>query len=138
MTLARVDGVIVSTVCHPSMTGHRMIICQPLDGRGAEEGAPILALDPFGAGRHQRVLISSDGSHTRAHVKHVHRMCMTAEARQNTAEARVRELEAWGALMDRTPDGRILQDAADAPEGTEIEARLARGSLVARVTRKPG
>lgn len=69
MTLARVDGVIVSTVCHPSMTGHRMIICQPLDGRGAEEGAPILALDPFGAGRHQRVLISSDGSHTRAHVK---------------------------------------------------------------------
>src|SRR5881628_1446094 len=26
------------------------------------------------------------------------------------APARVRELEAWGALFDRTPDGRILQD----------------------------
>ena len=42
------------------------------------------------------------------------------------------------AVVTRVPDGRILQDAADAPEGTEIEARLARGSLVARVTRKPG
>ncbi len=69
MILARVDGVIVSTVCHPSMCGHRTIICQPLDAQGAEEGPPILALDPHGAGRHQRVLISSDGSQTRLHVK---------------------------------------------------------------------
>jgi microcompartment protein CcmK/EutM len=69
MILARVDGVIVSTVCHSSMNGHRMIICQPLDPEGHEEGAPILALDPHGAGRHQRVLVSTDGSHTREHVK---------------------------------------------------------------------
>ena len=69
MMLARVDGVIVSTVCHPSMCGHRTIICQPLDGQGRDEGAPILALDPFAAGQHQRVLVSTDGSHTRHHVK---------------------------------------------------------------------
>jgi microcompartment protein CcmK/EutM len=69
MILARVDGVIVSTVCHPSMCGHRTIICQPLDEKGNEEGAPFLALDPHGAGRHQRVLVSTDGSHTRLHVK---------------------------------------------------------------------
>ena len=69
MILARVDGVIVSTVCHSSMAGHRMIICQPLDEQGREEGAPLLALDPYGAGQHQRVIISTDGSHTRAHVK---------------------------------------------------------------------
>jgi microcompartment protein CcmK/EutM len=69
MILARVDGVIVSTVCHPSMAGHRTIICQPLDGQGGEEGMPILALDPHGAGQHQRVLVSTDGSHTREHVK---------------------------------------------------------------------
>ncbi len=68
MMVARVDGVIVSTVCHPSMAGHRTIICQPLDEHGREEGAPILALDPHAAGRHQRVLVSTDGSHTRAHV----------------------------------------------------------------------
>jgi len=69
MILARVDGVIVSTVCHPSMVGCRSIICQPMDDQGREEGAPILALDPLSAGQHQRVLISTDGSFTRNYVK---------------------------------------------------------------------
>src|ERR1043165_988941 len=32
-----------------------------------------------------------------------------AEAHAKEAPARVKELEAWGALFDRTPDGRILQ-----------------------------
>src|SRR5579862_8624453 len=32
-----------------------------------------------------------------------------AEIHAKEAPARVRELEAWGALFDRTPDGRILQ-----------------------------
>jgi microcompartment protein CcmK/EutM len=69
MILARVDGVIVSTVCHPSMHGSRTIICQPLDDQGREEGPPILAVDPLSAGQHERVLISTDGSHTREFVK---------------------------------------------------------------------
>lgn len=69
MILARVDGVIVSTVCHPSLVGHRSVICQPLDEQGREEGAPILAIDPLSAGQHQRVLVSTDGSHTRNLVK---------------------------------------------------------------------
>ncbi len=51
------------------MTGCRTIICQPLDESGREEGAPVLALDPLSAGQHQRVLISTDGSHTREYVK---------------------------------------------------------------------
>jgi microcompartment protein CcmK/EutM len=69
MILARVDGVIVSTVCHPSMAGWRSIICQPLDEHGRDEGPPVLAIDPQGAGRHERVLISTDGSQTRAIVQ---------------------------------------------------------------------
>ena len=69
MFLARVDGVIVATVSHPSMAGHRSIICQPLDEHGRDEGAPVLAVDPLGAGQHERVMISTDGSFTRAHVK---------------------------------------------------------------------
>jgi len=69
MIMARVDGVIVSTICHPSMEGCRSIICQPVDESGREEGAPILALDPLSAGQHQRVLISTDGSKTRDHVQ---------------------------------------------------------------------
>jgi len=68
MILARIDGVIVSTVCHPSMVGCRSVICQPLDEQGRSEGPPVLAIDPLSAGQHQRVLISTDGSHTRAHV----------------------------------------------------------------------
>ena len=69
MTLARVDGVIVSTVCHPSMVGCRTIICQPLDEKGRDEGLPILAIDPHGAGQHEHVLVSTDGSATREYVK---------------------------------------------------------------------
>ena len=38
------------------------------------------------------------------------------------------------AVVSRVDDGRLLRDAADAPAGTEIEAKLARGALRARVT----
>jgi microcompartment protein CcmK/EutM len=69
MILARVDGVIVATVCHPSLHGCRTIVCQPLDARGQDEGAPILAIDPHGAGLHQRVILSTDGAATRDFVK---------------------------------------------------------------------
>jgi microcompartment protein CcmK/EutM len=69
MILARVDGVVVSTVCHPSMTGSRTVICQPLDEQGREEGAPILAIDPLSAGLHERVLVLADGGKTREFVK---------------------------------------------------------------------
>ncbi len=65
MILARIDGTIVATACHPSMAGHRTVICQPLDAQGREEGAPVLAVDPLGAGLHQKVILSTDGSTTR-------------------------------------------------------------------------
>jgi succinate dehydrogenase / fumarate reductase, flavoprotein subunit len=35
--------------------------------------------------------------------------CRMAELHAKEAPARIRELEAWGAAFDRTPDGRILQ-----------------------------
>ncbi len=35
--------------------------------------------------------------------------CRMAELHAKEAPARVKELEAWGAIFDRTPDGRILQ-----------------------------
>jgi microcompartment protein CcmK/EutM len=65
MILARVEGVIVSSACHPSMGRYRTIICQPLDTAGAAAGAPVLALDPHGAPLHGRVIFSTDGSKTR-------------------------------------------------------------------------
>ncbi|HVS54127.1 MAG TPA: EutN/CcmL family microcompartment protein [Opitutaceae bacterium] len=69
MILARIDGVIVTTVCHPSMVGCRSVICQPLDEQNRPEGMPILAIDSQGAGQHERVLISTDGSATREFVR---------------------------------------------------------------------
>ena len=68
MILARVDGVMVSTVCHPSLRGCRTVICQPLNEHGSAEGSPVLAIDPHGAGQHQRVLVSTDGAAARAMV----------------------------------------------------------------------
>ena len=39
-----------------------------------------------------------------------------------------------GFSLTRAPDGRILRDAAEAPVGTRLETRLARGSLESQVT----
>lgn len=68
MLLARVHGSVIATRKHPSFTGCRLLICQPIGGGGAPEGVPQVAIDPIGAGMHQRVIISSDGSATRQAV----------------------------------------------------------------------
>lgn len=69
MIYARIDGSMVANACHPSMRGTRTVICQPIGVEGKDEGAPILATDPLGAGLHQYVILSTDGSATREFVK---------------------------------------------------------------------
>ena len=69
MLLARVEGNVVATRKHPSLHGWRLVICQPISFAGAPEGVPQVAIDPHGAGMHQRVIISSDGSAARLAVK---------------------------------------------------------------------
>ena len=61
MLLARVEGNVVATRKHPSFEGWRLVICQPINQAGEPEGAPQVAIDPHGAGMHQRVIISSAG-----------------------------------------------------------------------------
>ena len=61
MLLARVEGNVVATRKHPSLEGWRLVICQPISAEGGPEGALQVAVDPHGAGMHQRVVISSDG-----------------------------------------------------------------------------
>ncbi len=61
MLLARVEGNVVATRKHPSLDGWRLVICQPINPAGEPEGVPQIAIDPHGAGLHQRVVISSDG-----------------------------------------------------------------------------
>jgi ethanolamine utilization protein EutN len=69
MLLARVEGNVVATRKHPSFEGWRLIICQPINAAGEPEGVPQIALDPHGAGMHERVIISSDGAAARIAVK---------------------------------------------------------------------
>ncbi len=64
----RIDGTVVSTVCHPSLKGWRLVICQPVDDTGKDQGQPVLAIDPFHAGLHQHVFITTDGIGTRHRV----------------------------------------------------------------------
>jgi ethanolamine utilization protein EutN len=68
MLLARVEGNLVATRKHPSFEGWRLLICQPISHAGDPEGAPQVAIDAQGAGMHQRVIISSDGSAARIAV----------------------------------------------------------------------
>jgi microcompartment protein CcmK/EutM len=68
MLLARVEGSVIATRKHPSYEGWRLLICQPINGAGQPEGVPQVAIDPHGAGLHERVIISSDGLATRLAV----------------------------------------------------------------------
>jgi microcompartment protein CcmK/EutM len=68
MLLARVEGNVTATRKHPSFEGWRLLICQPIGAAGEPEGAPQIAIDSHGAGMHQRVVISSDGSEARKAV----------------------------------------------------------------------
>jgi microcompartment protein CcmK/EutM len=68
MLLARVEGNLTATRKHPSLNGWRLIICQPVDGEGAAEGTPIVAIDAHGAALDQRVIVSSDGAAARSAV----------------------------------------------------------------------
>ena len=69
MLLARIEGTVIATRKHPSFEGWRLVICQPIDLEGKPDGTPQIAIDAHGAGMHERVVISSDGSAARAAVK---------------------------------------------------------------------
>src|SRR6266498_2246851 len=69
MLLARVEGNVVATRKHPSLAGWRLLVCQPISAAGDPEGAPQVAIDAHGAGLHQRVILSSDGSAARQAVR---------------------------------------------------------------------
>jgi len=65
MQLARVVGQAVSTVKHPSLTGWKLLLVQPLGPNDWEDGEPLLAIDNLGAGFAHLVLVSNDGAGAR-------------------------------------------------------------------------
>jgi ethanolamine utilization protein EutN len=70
MQVGLVVGTATATVKHRSMQGAKLLIVQfyGRDGQ-APDGDPVIAVDTLGAGRGDRVLLSSDGRSTRALLK---------------------------------------------------------------------
>ena len=71
MQIGSVVGTATSTVKHASMEGWKLLIVQfyGVDGK-TPDGEPVLAVDTLGAGRGERVILSSDGAGTRKILKH--------------------------------------------------------------------
>ena len=61
MRLARVEGNVVATRKHPSLEGWRLVVCQPINLEGEDDGTPIIAIDPHGSVMHQHLTVPSDG-----------------------------------------------------------------------------
>jgi ethanolamine utilization protein EutN len=70
MQLGLVVGTATSTVKHKTLYGQKLLVVQPLmaDGRTAD-GDPQIAVDSVGAGRGERVLLTSDGKFMREMLK---------------------------------------------------------------------
>jgi len=69
MIVSRVVGHAVSSHCHPSLKGCKMLLCQPVGPDDELIGAPSVAIDVFGAGLHDKVFVSTDGIGAR-HLVH--------------------------------------------------------------------
>lgn len=69
MFLAQVVGHAVSSFSHSSMKGYKLLLCQALDPEHGLTGAPMVAIDLFGAGLHSKVFVSTDGLGAR-HIVH--------------------------------------------------------------------
>jgi ethanolamine utilization protein EutN len=66
MQLGLVVGNVTSTKKHPSLHGWKLLVVQPMLADGVKpDGDPVLAIDNLGAGRGERVIITSDGKGTR-------------------------------------------------------------------------
>ncbi len=66
MLTGRVVGTAVSTVKHHSMNGSKLLVVQPtMADNETPDGYPLVAIDTIGAGKGERVMITSDGVGTR-------------------------------------------------------------------------
>ena len=66
MTLCRVIGNVVNTVKHPVLTGHKLMVCKPVDPvSGALRGSRVVAVDTVQAGIGDMVLVIDEGNAAR-------------------------------------------------------------------------
>ncbi len=70
MQIGLVVGTTTSTLKHSTMRGQKLLIVQPLMADGKTPDAdPQIAVDAVGAGKGERVMISSDGKYMREILK---------------------------------------------------------------------
>jgi ethanolamine utilization protein EutN len=65
MILGRITGSVVSTIHHPIVEGHKLLVAELLDASGKASGGYIIAFDAIGAGQGEIVLILDEGSGAR-------------------------------------------------------------------------
>ncbi|HZL34255.1 MAG TPA: EutN/CcmL family microcompartment protein [Tepidisphaeraceae bacterium] len=68
MQQARIIGHATATIKHRSLNGWRMVVAQPLGVNRQPEADPVIAVDKFGAGVGQIVLLNLDGIAAREYV----------------------------------------------------------------------
>lgn len=68
MLLADIIGNVTATVKHPTLSGHKLLIAQPLDASLGADGDPVLVVDQLGCGVGDRVIYTSDGTSVREMV----------------------------------------------------------------------
>jgi ethanolamine utilization protein EutN len=56
MHLARVIGNVVATAKNEGLTGHKLLVIQPLDAFARDDGQPMVAVDAIGAGAGEVVI----------------------------------------------------------------------------------
>lgn len=65
MKICRVLGTVVSTAKHPTYSGRKLLVVQPLDEAGQPVGASFLAVDDVQAGKGDVVLVNQEGNGAR-------------------------------------------------------------------------
>ncbi|SPE17426.1 conserved hypothetical protein [Candidatus Sulfotelmatomonas gaucii] len=61
MFLARVEGTVVATAKHPSLSGCRFLVARRLEADGSAAAEPNVVVDWLGAARGSTVMVSTDG-----------------------------------------------------------------------------
>ncbi|MEL6897850.1 MAG: EutN/CcmL family microcompartment protein [Planctomycetota bacterium] len=54
-----------ATVKHNSLNGHLLVVLQPVGVDDRADGPPLIAVDPMGSRKGDRVVMTSDGRHAR-------------------------------------------------------------------------
>ena len=62
-------GTVVATAKHPAYLGRKLMVVQPVDERGREQGQSFLAVDRVQAGEGDLVLVNSEGNGARQLIK---------------------------------------------------------------------